>query len=283
MITHIDNDLLSTKVFNALKEAMIDGRLRAGEKTTETRLADMLGVSRTPVREALKLLSAQGYVTLIKNSGVIINEFTLDDYRDQFAVRCVLEGLSARLAAQKITPEQAKKLKASFKDIEDMREAGGHYDGWAFMRVDMRFHEVVHEIAGNKRVMSIENPMQERMNWIYANIISVTQEVSVEYCYAHHKGIMEAILAHDAETAERIAREHPMFVFRILDDIDPAELQVIYKDIMDTILAREPERAEQIAREYPSFIFRILDAMDPKAVDERVREQRGKNTAGGKR
>lgn len=231
MIHPIDNDLLSTKVFNALKEAMVDGTLVPGEKTTETKLADLLGVSRTPVREALKLLSAQGFVTLVKNSGVVINEFTLEDYKEQIQVRGALEGLAAALAAQRITDEQVELLRAAYKLIEDMKPVDGQYDCAEFLMADTGFHEAVIAIAGNRRIKNIENSLQDRMNRLYASVVSATQNEAVECCVLQHKEIMEAILSHDSEKAERLAREHTAFVTRYLEDLDHSALNERLRDL----------------------------------------------------
>lgn len=224
MIHPIDNDLLSTKVFNALKVAMVDGTLVPGEKTTETKLADLLGVSRTPVREALKLLSAQGFVTLIKNSGVVINEFTLEDYKEQVQVRGVLEGLAASLAASRITDEQADYLRSVYARIEEMVPVDGQYDCAEFLTADTGFHEAVLEIAGNKRILNIENSLQDRMNRLYASVVSTTQREAVECCILQHKEIMDAILSHDSEKAEKLARDHTFFVTKYLENLDHSVL-----------------------------------------------------------
>lgn len=276
MIIPIENDLLSTKVFNALKEAMIDGRLWPGEKTTETKLAEMLGVSRTPVREALKLLSAQGFVTLVKNSGVVINEFTLDDYKQELEARSVLEGLAASLAAQNITDEQAERLKEAYQDIAKLCVFGAEHNGWDFVPPDMAFHRVINEIAGNSRLRSIENPMQGRLEWLLANVISAS-EMAVEFSYTHHKRILDAILARDPQKAEQIAREHPLFMMRLVDSIDREEFLKLYKDLIDGVLARSPEKAASFVEDYPNFIFRILDSIDHTAFRERQKEKEGRD------
>lgn len=204
----IVNELLSTKVVQAVRAAIISGELAPGTKTTETQIATILGVSRTPVREALRQLEGQGFVTLVKNSGVIIADFTLEDTLNILQVRGVLEGLAARLAAGIATPEQITHLRSVHALLDDLDRNGGPSGGEEFMLADRSFHNYVIEISGNVHISIITDSLKGRLLRLHTLLVDLTGGGILDQVKAEHSEILEAIATGQGEKAERLSRKH---------------------------------------------------------------------------
>jgi len=204
----IVTELLSTKVVQSVRAAIISGELAPGAKTTETQIATILGVSRTPVREALRQLEAQGFVTLIKNSGVIIADFTLEDTLSILQVRGVLEGLSARLAAAMATPEQIAHLRSVHTLLDDLERNESHSSGEEFMLADRSFHDYVIEISGNFHISLITDSLKGRLLRLHTLLIDLSGGTILDQVQAEHSEILEAIASGQGEKAEHLSRLH---------------------------------------------------------------------------
>lgn len=204
----ITNELLSTKVVQAVKAAIISGELSPGTKTTETQIATILGVSRTPVREALRQLNAQGFVTLVKNSGVIIADFTLEDTLGILQVRGVLEGLAARLAAAVITPEQLVHLRSIHSMLDNVVQGDSMQCGEEFMLADRSFHDYIIEIAGNYHISNINDSLKGRLMRLHTLLVDLTQGKIFDQVRNEHGEILEAIAEGQGERAEQLCRLH---------------------------------------------------------------------------
>lgn len=204
----ITNELLSTKVVQAVKAAIISGELPPGSKTTETQIATILGVSRTPVREALRQLNAQGFVTLVKNSGVIIADFTLEDTLSILQVRGVLEGLAARLAAARITPEQERHLRSVNSLLDNLSDDDSEQSGEEFMLADRSFHDCIIEIAGNPHISLITDSVKGRLLRLHTLLIALSEGKILDMVKEQHGAIIDAIASHQAERAEQLSRLH---------------------------------------------------------------------------
>ncbi|MDR0339578.1 MAG: GntR family transcriptional regulator [Desulfovibrio sp.] len=203
----ISNELLSTKVVQAVKSAIISGELAPGTKTTETQIATILGVSRTPVREALRLLNEQGFVTLVKNSGVVIADFTLEDTLGILQVRGVLEGLAARLAAVVITSDQIAHLRSIQNMLDDL-EPEDSASGEEFMLADRSFHDYLIEVAGNHHISRITDSLKGRLLRLHTLLIDLSNGEILKQVRMEHGAIIEAIIAGQAERSEQLSRLH---------------------------------------------------------------------------
>src|SRR5690606_12292208 len=116
-------------VFEVLREAIITGKLRPGERLMEVQLAEELGVSRTPVREAIRKLELEGLVLMIPRRGAYVAEISMKDIADVFEIRAALEGLAAQLAAERCTPEEIENLERSLVQINVSAERGDIHAG----------------------------------------------------------------------------------------------------------------------------------------------------------
>lgn len=139
-------------VFNTLRQAIITGEFAPGERLMEIALAERLGVSRTPVREAIRKLELEGLVVMIPRKGAEVAQITEKDLRDSLEVRCNLEELAVKLACERITGEGEEKLKLA---LEDFKQAVEKQDFQNIVDSDIAFHDVIFEATQNHRLMQI--------------------------------------------------------------------------------------------------------------------------------
>lgn len=190
-------------VFQVLKEAIITGELKPGERLMEVKLAEDMGVSRTPVREAIRKLELEGLVDMVPRKGAYVADISIKDAMEVFEIRCALEGLAASLAAKRITDEEIKKLETALKDIEKAAKKG---DTKMIIKKDAEFHNILFNSTRNGRLAQIISNLKEQ---IYRfRVESFRNPKRYENTIREHKAIIEAIKEKDAAKAEEITKIH---------------------------------------------------------------------------
>jgi DNA-binding GntR family transcriptional regulator len=184
-----------------LRQAILSGRMRPGERLVEEHLAQQLGVSRNPVREALHVLAADGFVELIPRKGAVVASVSDDEAEDLFDVRSALEELSARLAARRCTPELVAELEEVL-DRGDEVMAAGEID--ELPELNSRFHALLAQASGNAMLTSMVLQVRDRMQLVYSARVDVRAEQSWE----EHRRILAAIRAGDERRAADFAALH---------------------------------------------------------------------------
>lgn len=147
-------------VFNTLRQAILKGELRPGERLMEIQLAQRLGVSRTPVREAIRKLELEGLVLMVPRKGAEVAEITVKDLEDVLEVRAALEELAAKIACDHITDEQMQELKKAAADFKKVLDTD---DLTSCVQADMKFHEIIYNATDNARLLQILNNLREQM------------------------------------------------------------------------------------------------------------------------
>ena len=137
---------LNLKVYSALKEMIANYRFKPGERINIEKITKELGVSRTPVCEAIRRLEQESLVVSVTNKGIFMNTLTREEALDLYAVRETLEGMVARLAAERIDEKILKKLDDSLAKQKKLIERG---DVIAYNREDFSFHTLIHAASGN--------------------------------------------------------------------------------------------------------------------------------------
>jgi DNA-binding GntR family transcriptional regulator len=186
-----------------IREAILDGRLGPGERLKEEELARELGISRTPVREALLLLQAEGLVDAAPNRGATVRAHGPEDLDDLYQLRALLEGYAARRAASRISPEAVDQLRASCDRFEGLRSDTELRE---LVRENMFFHGTILEVAGSARLESMVRKVIE-LPLVYRSYVWYSpdqKQISVHY----HRQITTALAAGDAERAELVMKEH---------------------------------------------------------------------------
>ena len=192
------NDYLPLRdvVFHTLRQAILRGELKPGERLMEIHLAQKLGVSRTPVREAMRKLELEGLVRMIPRKGAVVAEITISDLEDVLEVRMALEELAVKLACKMLTPEQIEEIGSLADEFEQTLYGE---DVGACAQADMRFHEAIYEATGNGRLVQILNNLREQMyryRMEYLKDRDAHQQLVQE-----HAEILKALAAGDVDRA----------------------------------------------------------------------------------
>jgi DNA-binding GntR family transcriptional regulator len=192
-----------------IREAIVDGRLTPGMRLKEEGLAAELGISRTPIREALLLLQAEGLVEAIPNRGAFVRSYEPADLWDMYDLRAVLEGHAARRAAERISAEQLDELRESCARFDTLVERAIPPDLESvqeLVRENLLFHETVLAAAANKRLTGMVRQVVAAP-LVYKSYIWYSPDQARASAYAHRQ-LTHAFEQHDAERAELLMREH---------------------------------------------------------------------------
>ena len=192
---------LTHVVAQAVRERILAGHFEPGERLAEEKLSAELGVSRMPVREALRLLAAEGIVSIEPRRGASVTSYTPAQVQELVEVRATLEGLNARLAARRHDPEMIAKLKRIVADGGRITE---RTDLAVIQAHNARFHEALEQIGANSVLSSIVRSLRDRTALIFAR----QSRARTRDNWREHAGIMQAVIAGDAELAALLATRH---------------------------------------------------------------------------
>ena len=190
-------------VFNTLRQAILRGELKPGERLMEIQLANKLGVSRTPIREALRKLELEGLLNMVPRKGAEVADITEKSLRDVLEVRKALEELSVQLACEKITEEEIEELKRvaeRFKDTLDDQ------DVTKIAEADVAFHDVIYTATDNQKLILLLNNLREQMYRYRVEYLK--KEEAYPQLIAEHEELIDNISKRNKEEATRIMCEH---------------------------------------------------------------------------
>ena len=190
-------------VFRTLRQAILKGELEPGERLMEIQLANKLGVSRTPIREAIRMLELEGLVLMIPRKGAEVARISAKNMQDVLEVRTSLEELASGLACRRMTDDDLQKL----KDAEaafTIAVSGG--DTLKIAESDEAFHDVLYNATGNEKLVQILNNLREQM-YRY-RLEYIRDSGSWERLKNEHRMIIEAMEKRDIPAARKIIREH---------------------------------------------------------------------------
>ena len=190
-------------VFNTLRRAILTGQLKPGERLMEVHLAHKLGVSRTPIREAIRKLELEGLVIMIPRRGAEVARITEKSLKDVLEVRRALDALSVELACDRITEEDMKRLLQACQDFE---KAAKGKDASVIAKADVALHDIIVEATGNQRLAQLVNNLSEQM-YRY-RFVYIKEESKHDMLVAEHREIYESIASRDKERAARAAKLH---------------------------------------------------------------------------
>ena len=197
-------EYLSRKqIFEKIRQDIIDGKYKKGDSLVEQKLAEEFGVSRTPVREAMRQLELDGLVESIPNRGVFVYGITNEDIEDIYQIRRRIEGLAAFWAVKRITEEEMKELQNIY-DLMEFYTAKGNIDQVA--ELNTRFHEVIFKAAKSKFLKKTLINFQVYIQW--ARHTSIKVEGRAQAALQEHKAIVEAFHKRDEKSAEVLIMEH---------------------------------------------------------------------------
>lgn len=194
---------LSAKVFARLQNDILEGKYKPGDSLKELKLSYQLGVSRTPIREAIRQLELEGLVKAIPNRGAVVIGLSRDDIKDICTIRTLVEGLASKRAASNITAEEIEELEEIIQ-LEEFYTARN--DSEHLIKLDSRFHEILFRASKSlplKQTLSTFHQYLQRARCASYRIPGRAQKSLEE-----HKAILEAIKSRDGEKAEKLTTEH---------------------------------------------------------------------------
>jgi DNA-binding GntR family transcriptional regulator len=198
-----DTYSLRARVYNTIRDKILSGEYKENEELKENALASELGVSRTPVREALRQLELEGLVNIIPNKGAYVTGITKKDIYDIYTIRSYLEGLCARWACKNITNAQIEALEEILY-LSDFHARRSHFD--QLVELDNKFHDLLYKASGSKildHVLSDFHQYVERVRKV-----SLSRPYRAVQSSKEHAAIVEAIKKRDGALAETLAQEH---------------------------------------------------------------------------
>ena len=190
-------------VFNTLRQAILTGELKPGERLMEIHLANKLGVSRTPIREAIRKLELEGLVTMIPRRGAEVAQITEKSMSDVLEVRRAMDALCTVLACERISEAEIAELSAA---CDKFAAAANTKDIRKCAQADVDFHDIIVRATGNKRLVQLINNLSEQM---YRYRFEYLKDVSrYDNLIEEHRIIYESIRNHDKDAARTAAELH---------------------------------------------------------------------------
>ncbi len=192
---------LTTLVVDALRERIMGGGIAPGDRLVESKLSDELGVSRMPVREALRQLAAEGLVTIEPRRGASVTAFSPEQVRELVEVRATLEGLNAKLAAQRHDARQIAEMERILAQGTRLAQSD---DQAALLEMNQLFHDALGSIAANSVLQELMRSLRDRTALIFAPLNRERGEQN----WDEHAAILRAVIKGDAELASLLAMRH---------------------------------------------------------------------------
>lgn len=190
-------------VFRTLRQAILTGEMKPGERLLEIQLANKLGVSRTPIREAIRMLELEGLVIMVPRRGAQVAQITEKSMSDVLEVRCALDELAVELACKRITEEEKKELSAACEAFEKAAQTGEVH---VIAEADVNFHDIIFKAAGNPRLTQMINNLAEQMyRYRFEYIKDESQHTML---VEEHRRICESITAGNMEASKAAIKEH---------------------------------------------------------------------------
>lgn len=190
-------------VFQTLREAILTGDIEPGERLMEIHLSNQLGVSRTPIREAIRKLELEGLVVMTPRKGAIVASITEEDLKEVLEVRVVLEMLAMELACKKINGEQMDGLKRALKEFQDVIDLD---DPNKIASKDEAFHDCIYQATGNSKLMNLLNNLREQM---YRYRVEYIKDISSRHSLVEeHILMIEALEKRDIASGTSVIKTH---------------------------------------------------------------------------
>ena len=190
-------------VFNTLREAILKGELQPGERLMELQLASKLGVSRTPIREAIRMLEQEGLAVTVPRKGAEVARMTLKDMEDVLEIREALDELAAQIACERISSEQMNRLMDTKKEFERSLASGEVKE---IADVDVKFHDIIYEATDNAKLVYLLNNLREQLFRYRVEYLKNPENYPA--LIQEHEAIVSALEARDKAKVTEAMHEH---------------------------------------------------------------------------
>jgi len=202
---------LRERILETIRDAIIAGALKPGEKVAEPELAERFGISRTPIREAFRQLESEGYLTVIPRKGAVVVSFSQRDVEEFYAIKSILEGYAARKACEKLTPREVEKLQSI---NEKLRHLAQESDIKHFFKVHNDFHDLFIKAADNDKLNELITSLVGKFQRLRIASLSLPGRMKVSVL--EHEKIIEAFRNRDGDLAENLVRKNAEYGGKVL-------------------------------------------------------------------
>src|SRR6056297_1383377 len=190
-------------VFEVVRKSIILGKMEPGERLMETQLAEQLGVSRTPVREAIRKLELEGLVVMVPRRGAYVASMSVKDISETFEIRAALEGLAASLAVEKITPDELESMEVNVLKMSQYIEEKNIE---MIVETDEKFHDILISAGRNQKLSQMISLLREQIKRF--RLASLSKDNRQSLVLGEHRQILEAIADRDQTRAQLLVEEH---------------------------------------------------------------------------
>jgi DNA-binding GntR family transcriptional regulator len=192
---------LREKILETIRDAILKGTLKPGERVSEPDLAERFGISRTPIREAFRQLESEGYLQVVPRKGAVVASLSERDIEEFYAIKIILEGFAAKMAAENLTEKDIERLESINERLQKMADEG---DVKKFFRVHNEFHEIFIKAAGNDKLSEMINQLV--MKFKRLRLASLSQPGRMEGSVEEHRNMILAFKSHDGDRADGLVR-----------------------------------------------------------------------------
>ena len=204
---------LYEEVANRLRDLIYDDTLTPGQWIDEKHICDDFGISRTPLREALKVLHAEGLVELVPRRGCVVRQFEPEEFRELFPVVAVLEGLSARLAALHMSSSQQQELEAMHQQLEDFAARGMINE---YYEQNIRIHEAIIRYGNNKWLQRVVQDLRRVLRLARHHQLNAPGRLNESL--SEHREVLQALCDRDPDLADQLMQQHLMEQWQALSE-----------------------------------------------------------------
>lgn len=201
----IESKPLREKIADKIRADIIKGVYRNGERLVEPKLAKNLGISRTPIREALRQLEGEGFIEIVPRRGAIVKELTIKDIDDLYTIKANLEGLAARQAVLHLTEEQIESLININKKFRDIAEKNPNVTD-EYLKDNIDFHNIFISASDNEKLVDILDSLSKNFQRLKTMLVSDAGRAAM--AFVEHKKIIDAFVSKDPDLAELSVRNH---------------------------------------------------------------------------
>lgn len=192
---------LREQIVEFIKDSVVSGRLKPGERVPEHEIAEKLGISRTPIREAFRQLESEGFITVTPRKGAVVSPITDKDVREFYAIKSILEGHAARTSCATLSPKEIKKLESLNSQMEKYASKG---DVKGFFKCDNQFHDTFLKACGNEKLCSLVHNLVQQFERFRVTALSLPGRMNESV--KQHREIIDAFKDGDQDLVEKLVR-----------------------------------------------------------------------------
>jgi DNA-binding GntR family transcriptional regulator len=196
-------ETLPEKTFSSLEEAILQGKIKPGDRLIENELSRWFGISRGPIREAFRSMEKEGLIKMVPRKGAVVCSLSPEDLSETYEIISALEGLAGRLFCERGTKEDLARLKKLYQEMET-RVKNNNLS--KYEKLNRRFHDVFISGSRNKRIKQICSTIQKQILWFQK--VTLSYKGRPEISLREHKRMLDAFSKRDSERAEHEVREH---------------------------------------------------------------------------